>query len=377
MIRPVKPIRYYLPQIPGWRTRRKIVVIESDDWGSIRMPSRETYEALMKKGYHVNRDPYMKYDALASEEDLAALFEVLSSVKDMQGNPAGLTANCLVSNPDFPKIREAGFASYHYEVFTETLKRYPAHARSFDLWREGMAAGLFRPQYHGREHVNVSRWMDALREGDPTVRLAFDMQMLSISSEPVEKPVTYMESMEFMNDRQRDEIGESLADGMRLFREVFGWTPTSFIGTCYTWSKQHEQLLHQQGIRAIQGIPFQRQPVVRDKGFCYRHTFHYTGQKNLNDQVYLVRNAFFEPSLDPVNLDKENCLKRMGVAFDMHKPVIIGSHRLNYIGHVDRQNRENNLRGLKALLEEMVRRWPDIEFMSSDQLGDLILGKQA
>lgn len=25
--------------LPGWRTNRKIVVIESDDWGSIRMPS--------------------------------------------------------------------------------------------------------------------------------------------------------------------------------------------------------------------------------------------------------------------------------------------------------------------------------------------------
>ena len=24
--------------IPGWTTNRKIIVIESDDWGSIRMP---------------------------------------------------------------------------------------------------------------------------------------------------------------------------------------------------------------------------------------------------------------------------------------------------------------------------------------------------
>lgn len=32
--------RHFL-NLPGWHTRRKIVVIESDDWGSIRMPSKE------------------------------------------------------------------------------------------------------------------------------------------------------------------------------------------------------------------------------------------------------------------------------------------------------------------------------------------------
>ena len=30
----------------GWNSNRKIVVIESDDWGSIRMPSRKIYEYL-------------------------------------------------------------------------------------------------------------------------------------------------------------------------------------------------------------------------------------------------------------------------------------------------------------------------------------------
>mgnify|MGYP000999890125 CR=1 FL=1 len=33
--------------IPGWRTNRKIVVIESDDWGSVRMRSREVYDRLI------------------------------------------------------------------------------------------------------------------------------------------------------------------------------------------------------------------------------------------------------------------------------------------------------------------------------------------
>ncbi len=349
------------------------MVIESDDWGSIRMPSAQTYNELLGKGFHVNRDPFMRYDSLASEKDLSELFDVLSSVKDQHGNPACITANTVVSNPDFEKIEASGFSTYHFETFIESLKRYPEHQHSFERWKEGMERKLFHPQYHGREHVNVSRWMDALRGGDPTVKLAFDLRMLSISSEPVEKPVTYMESMEFMNDRQRDEIGESLAEGVRIFRDIFGWSPRSFIGTCYTWSKYHENILKENGIRAIQGIPFQRQPVVRNDKFRYKHTFHFTGQKNIYNQVYLVRNAYYEPSIDPLNYSVDDCLKRMGIAFNFRRPVIIGSHRLNYIGFVDEKNRDSNLRGFRRLLSEMVSRWPDLEFMTTDQLGDLIL----
>ena len=32
--------------IPDWKTRRRIVVIESDDWGSLRMPSMNAFKKL-------------------------------------------------------------------------------------------------------------------------------------------------------------------------------------------------------------------------------------------------------------------------------------------------------------------------------------------
>ena len=38
------PTRKELYNMFGWRTKRHLVVIESDDWGTIRMPSREVYE---------------------------------------------------------------------------------------------------------------------------------------------------------------------------------------------------------------------------------------------------------------------------------------------------------------------------------------------
>ena len=33
----------------GWKTRRKLLVIESDDWGAIRMPGRQAWERLLSR----------------------------------------------------------------------------------------------------------------------------------------------------------------------------------------------------------------------------------------------------------------------------------------------------------------------------------------
>ena len=59
-----------LLNLPGWHTRRKIVVIESDDWGSIRMPSREVKQKLQQAGMMLENDPYSLYDTLAYSDDL-------------------------------------------------------------------------------------------------------------------------------------------------------------------------------------------------------------------------------------------------------------------------------------------------------------------
>jgi hypothetical protein len=76
----------FLKNIPGWRTNRKIIVIESDDWGSIRMPSRSAYGKLIKAGLNLNGGDglrYSLYDSLESKSDLEGLFHVLESFRDI------------------------------------------------------------------------------------------------------------------------------------------------------------------------------------------------------------------------------------------------------------------------------------------------------
>jgi hypothetical protein len=97
------------------------------------------------------------------------------------------------------------------------------------------------------------------------------------------------------------------------------------------------------------------------------------GQKNKLDQYYFIRNAFFEPSecSDSQNL-VDNTLNEIKKAFNYNKPAIVQSHRLNYIGSVNKNNRDVNLNLFRDLLKKLLELYPDVEFMSSDQLLDLV-----
>ena len=102
---------------------------------------------------------------------------------------------------------------------------------------------------------------------------------------------------------------------------------------------------------------------------CIRH---WQGTKNSLGQVYIIRNCFFEPTVSS-NIDSvSDCLYRIKCAFRWHKPAIISAHRINFIGSLCEDNRTKNLLDFDTLLKRIIIEWPDVEFMSSDQLVTLI-----
>jgi hypothetical protein len=88
--------------------------------------------------------------------------------------------------------------------------------------------------------------------------------------------------------------------------------------------------------------------------------------------MHLVRNAFFEPTINGAQNAVADCLNRIEFAFMLRKPAIIGTHRLNFIGSLDEKNRKDNLILFKTLLQKILKKWPDVEFISSDELANLI-----
>ncbi len=258
----------------GWTTNRKIVVIESDDWGSIRMPSKEVYNYCIKNSYPVDKSIYTKYDSLASEEDLNLLLNLLVSKRNSYGQNPVFTINSLVANPDFGRIKQNNFQEYHYELITETFRKYPKHQRNWELWSQAASENLFYFQSHGREHLNVNRFLSDLRKGVKEAMFAFDLCMPGIFHlNNINEGNNYIVPFEFENDYDKIDKLHIVDEGLKLFEKLFGYKSVSFIAGNYVWYDEIEDALAKGGVKILQGSRFQLIPKGEYTGFVKKRNY--------------------------------------------------------------------------------------------------------
>jgi hypothetical protein len=355
------------------KTDRKFVVIESDDWGGIRMPNKTIFDKSIKFGLKSDKCPYMSFDTIASADDLDALFNVLKSFKDINGNHPVITANSIMANPDFDKIRINNFEEYYFEDFTSTIEKYYPNQNVFQYWLDGLSDNIFYPQLHGREHLFVSLWMKNLLSNSKETLFAFDNRFFGISTNVTfEKRGSYLRAFDYQGSDDLDFQKRAIIDAQNIFTKKFGFASSSFIAPNYTWGDLLENFLNENGIRFIQGHRIQQIP--KGNG-VYKQKRHSTGDKNSNGQIYLTRNVEFEPSLNN-NLDWNHlAIKQIENAFFWNTPAIISTHRLNYIGSIYPKNRVENLNKLKTLLKDILLKWPNVEFVTTPYLGAQLLTK--
>lgn len=370
----LKKLKRGINYLNDFSTSKKIVVIQSDDWGSVRMPSKKISNSIPEKYRKHYQSPYYKYDTLARKKDLEGLFEVLNSVKDKNGRSAVVTANVIMANPDFNKIQKDNFERYSYENFKETIKRYYSQ-KTFDSWTEGIENGCFFPQLHGRDHLYVNEWLRYLRNGHDLYRDAFDRGIYSADHNLKDSKKNLTASYAFNRSEDIAFQLQSTEEACDLFTRIFGYKSKSFVAASYTWYGAIEKTLSSKGVDYIQSIRLQKIPKIgTETDFRYYRKSHYTGEQNKKEQTYLIRNAHFEPSIFTNAL--ESCLRRIKFAFLLNKPAVICMHRLNVIGALDEANRSRNLKLLKQLLNAIVNNWPDVEFMNTVELGNVIANKR-
>lgn len=362
-----------LVNVPGWNTNRNIVVFESDDWGSIRMPSRKVYNKMIRRGYLVNGCIYSANDTIESNNDIKFMMDVLSSVKDSNGYPAIFTINNIVGNPDFEKIKKSGFKEYYYEPFTDTLNKQNNSDQVMRLYRTGIKEKLFKPQFHGREHIHTDHWIQALCDRDVKLREVFEYGMFTYyKGQGSNCKKEFLDAFGTYNKKQLASLDLKLKEGLDLFEKIWGYRSKTIIAPCYIWSRNSERSFYKYGIKLIQSSQCQKEPLINKRKYNFIRRF--TGQKNSYGQVYSIRNVTFEPVSDP-NIDwVDKTLKEISTSFFWKKPAIISTHRVNFVGGINTSNRDQNLFLLKELLNRIIKKWPNVEFLSSDQLAELILG---
>ncbi len=356
----------------GFKTNRKILVIESDDWGCKRTQD----ELWNKQNSTYSKCPYDVFDALETPDDLYALFDVLNSLKDKEGNPAMITANTIMANPDYERIKDSNFEQYFYRPIYVDLRIDPKRKELPAIVKEAINSKVYFPQLHGREHVNIAQWLGALRRGHSELRKAFERKSFGINlKDKVNKRSNVMAALDFSNELELAEHYDSIKTGQSLFIDFFGFKSDTFIAPAYIWHPSHETAMKDASIMATQGIPYQYIPKPGSDEF--EKKLRISGSVSTNSLISLVRNVHFEPSLIKRSDEVGNCLKRIKLAFFLGKPAVISAHRINFMGGNHEANRKDNLVLLKNLLHRVVNLWPDIEFMNSSQLYHIMTKKIA
>ncbi len=359
-------IKNHLKNIKGNKIKRKLVVFSVDDYGNVRLANLKAKEQLLQKGVKFN-NRFDHFDALDTREDYEMLFDVLSSVKDGNGNSAIFTTYSLTCNINNEKTLEYG--NYIPEDLNETYYRLgeqdKAYERAFELLIEGIHSRFIKPQFHGREHLNVNLINIQLKEQNPVLLANLENNSLvGVSNHPSLPNVDFNQAFAFWNKEEIEMQKEIIKDGLNRFEKLYGYKSITFTPPA---QQIHADLYAYVRNLGVVGIDKVRSIKRHHDKEVYVKEKNTLGETDRYNTFTIVRNCVFEPTdkdIDWVNFT----FKQIEAAFFWGKPAIISSHRVNFCGHIDSENRKQGLSVLSRLLKKIVQRWPDVEFVSIEEL---------
>ena len=351
----------------GYQTDKKQILLLSDDWGSVRIKSTQDQEALVKKGLIIN-NRFDQYDSLETNEDLELLFEVLTKYKDHNGNHPCITAVTNVANPDFKKIKESDFQEYHYETIASTYLRYPNSDRVLNLTHEGIHNKIFIPQSHGREHVQVNWWMSELKNINSFAREFFDHEFFFLYNSLLKNNYRGRDIVAAFDVLTQDDLDSQIIiakDSLIIFDNLFGFKSKIFTPPALFYNPQIEEIIKREGIDWIDASRLFKVPQTDG---TEKWQFNYLGRKKKSGLKVLVRNAMFESNISQSESAVDRCLYDIEQAFKLRQPAIISNHRACFTGRIDDNNRRKGLFELDLLFSRIVKKWPDVDFISINEL---------
>ncbi len=356
----------HLKNIPGWKTRRKIVAFAVDDYGNVRLHSNKAKKEITKEGLVLD-SRFDLLDSLDTKGDYEQLFDTLGSVKDLNGNHAIFTTYALPCNVNFEdSMAKREYVPENLNITYERLSTEIEEYRgAFELMKEGINLRYIKPQFHGREHLNVNLFNTLIRENNP--QMLINIRNFSMAKLPMHKDhpnVEFNQAFSFWKEEEVESHKFIIEDGLKQFEKVYGYKSMTFTPPA---QKLHNDIFEYVQKLGLIGIDKERVSNRHWGEGKFQKERNYLGEQRHKQLVSIVRNCVFEPTVSGVNWI-EYTLKQIEAAFFWNKPAIISSHRVNFCGNIDVKNREAGLINLKGLLCKIVDKWPEVEFISIDEL---------
>lgn len=354
-----------LRHLPGWKTSRKIIVFESDDWGSFRFKNKAIRDKYLPtyqpKGWmHYN-------DCFESFADVISLSDVLKSVSDSNQRPACFTFLMNPANPDFKKIKKAHFKHFYYESFLETLSKRKDGKNLLEWYQKALSEHLIEVGFHGREHLNVNAWMQDLKNKDSITLKGFYDNIwghnVLLSSDFKKR---HRSTFKIQNYEELELLKLNIKQGINLLNDIFKQKTRYFLPPDGPYHLSLNSTLKKNGIEFI-GLPKKHQNPLEKK--WHQTKLFWLGKDTKEGLKVITRNVSFEPA-SPRSTDwVAKAMADIDRAFKYKSPAVISTHRANYVSGLNPKNKNDSLKQLKNLLCRITKKWPEAEFLTSSELG--------
>ncbi len=360
-----------LHSLIGARVKEPVVLFQSDDWGFNRVGSQAALKEYCGGNGELLKGNMALKDALETEEDVLLLKDVLTEggVRGAGENAAVFTCNAVMANPNFEEILRVGGEYFVAEDVRESYQKVYGHGvGGFSTLVEGNQQGIFDIQFHAWVHLQYGAWLQALRAQDTEVLRGAELGICGVSSSWAKRKLGRSNFLAALDWQPTDEGYSQLLESWKLafsgFEEVWGKQATSFMAPAYIWSEEVEAMLLNQGLLSVQGLPYQLTPKGSGKfGRKYRRM-----RKNSSGVQYTLRNCYFEPGENYSRDYVSECLQRMKTLISWRVPVIINTHRFNYMGGIDVDHRAHGLNELTRLIASIRKQWPEARFIGTKEI---------
>ena len=313
---------------------RPILIIESDDWGA---------------------------GMTGQAGALKNIADILMCFSDCDGRRPVMTLGMILATADGKKTLSGG--SYHRQMISTQT-----HGPLLEAISRGVEDGVFSLQLHGMEHF----W--------PAALLAASKQDDAINGWLAHSPESQTEDLPSpLQSRWVDAsvlparrlsiaaVKQAAQEEVRAFEDIFGTIPMVAVPPTFVWNKMVESAWAREGVGVIV-TPGCRYETRDEAGLpAGKGRTVYNGQSGENAIIYLVRDAYFEPSFGHT---ARQALDALSEKTSQGRPTLFETHRFNFLG--SEEEKTHALDELEQLLRMSLTEFPNLAFLSSGKLAMIL-----